>query len=71
MEAHCGHSHHDAGLRGPALSAELAAAESRCTQAEQRLTEPRRRVLELLLEAGQPVKAYDLIAGFGADGALA
>jgi hypothetical protein len=35
---------------------------SRCAAAEQRLTAPRRRVLELLLQAGQPVKAYDLIS---------
>ncbi|MDB5456087.1 MAG: zinc uptake regulation protein, partial [Caulobacter sp.] len=32
---------------------------------------PRRRVLELLLEAGQPVKAYDLISAFGGPGAPA
>lgn len=30
----------------------------------ERLTTSRRRVLELLLEAGQPVKAYDLMAHF-------
>jgi len=35
------------------------------------MTEPRRRVLELLLAAGEPVKAYDLIARFGADGQAA
>ena len=35
------------------------------------MTPPRRRVLELLLAAGEPVKAYDLIARFGADGQAA
>ena len=67
----CGHDHEHAGLTGPALQAELADAERRCAAAEQRLTAPRRRVLELLLEAGQPVKAYDLMASFGEDGAPA
>ena len=35
------------------------------------MTAARTRVLELLLSAGEPVKAYDLIARFGADGAPA
>ncbi len=71
MSAHCEHPHARPGLKGRALKAELKAAEHRCEGAEQRLTTPRRRVLELLLEAGQPVKAYDLIAGFGENGAPA
>ena len=69
--ADCGHEHHHTGLSGGALDAELTRAEQRCEAAEQRLTPPRRRVLELLLEAGQPVKAYDLIAAYGSDGAPA
>ena len=69
--ADCGHDHHHTGLSGGALSDELTKAEQRCEAAEQRLTPPRRRVLELLLEAGQPVKAYDLIAAYGSDGAPA
>jgi Fur family zinc uptake transcriptional regulator len=64
----CGHEHEHGGLSAGALASELAAAERRCVAADQKLTAPRRRVLELLLEAGQPVKAYDLIAAFGADG---
>lgn len=64
----CDHDHDHAGLVGGALAASLSAAETRCEAAGQRLTAPRRRVLELLLEAGQPVKAYDLIATFGAGG---
>ncbi len=35
------------------------------------MTGPRRRVLELLLASGEPVKAYDLIAAYGADGQAA
>ena len=64
----CGHDHHNHGVAGAALAAELDAAEARCAAAEQRLTAPRRRVLELLLKAGQPVKAYDLISSFGGEG---
>ena len=72
MSSTCAHSHGDGpGLHGQALQAELAAAESRCVKLDQPLTDPRRRVLELLLEAGHPVKAYDLISTFGTDGAPA
>lgn len=71
METACGHDHESHGLEGAALAAELAEAERRCAAAGERLTAPRRRVLELLLRAGQPAKAYDLIAGFGQDGAPA
>lgn len=63
----CGHDHDLRGLHGASLTAELAAAEGRCVVAGERLTAPRRRVLEQLLEAGAPVKAYDLIAGFGGE----
>ena len=66
--AACDHDHHNHGVAGSALAAELNAAEARCGAADQRLTAPRRRVLELLLQAGQPVKAYDLIASFAIDG---
>lgn len=37
----------------------------------ERMTAPRRRVLELLLSAGEPVKAYDLIARYGVNGEAA
>lgn len=56
------------GLKGPALSQALSLAESRCAVTQERLTAPRRRVLELLLEANGPQKAYDLIAAFGEHG---
>jgi Fur family zinc uptake transcriptional regulator len=55
------------GLKGPALSRALAVAQARCEQNQERLTAPRRRVLELLLEADAPLKAYDLIAAYAAD----
>jgi Fur family zinc uptake transcriptional regulator len=59
------------GLRGAPLKAALAGAEARCALAGERMTAPRRRVLELLLRTGAPSKAYDLIASFGENGAAA
>ncbi len=69
MNAACHHedgAHH--GLHGQALRLALTAAETRCAASQERLTLPRRRVLELLLEAHGPLKAYDLIAAFGSGG---
>jgi len=67
--ATCQHEDHDhPGLRGPALRRALGAAERRCADTHERLTAPRRRVLELLLGANAPLKAYDLIAAFGEAG---
>lgn len=63
---HAEHEHH--GLRGAALGRALDAAEGRCAGAHERLTPPRRRVLELLLAADAPLKAYDLIAAYGDEG---
>ena len=64
------HHDHDAqvGLTGPALRKALGAAEARCADTQERLTAPRRRVLELLLASEAPQKAYDLIAAFGESG---
>ena len=56
------------GLKGSALTHALGLAEQRCAATQERLTAPRRRVLELLLESNSPQKAYDLIAAFGAHG---
>jgi Fur family transcriptional regulator, zinc uptake regulator len=63
---HDDHSH--PGLKGLALRRAMGAAEVRCVETQERLTTPRRRVLELLLEADAPLKAYDLIAAFGEAG---
>jgi Fur family zinc uptake transcriptional regulator len=63
------HDHHvHQGLKGPALTQALAVAERRCGDTQERLTAPRRRVLELLLASDAPQKAYDLIAAFGTGG---
>ena len=68
----CAHTHAaEPGLHGKGLDAALAAADRRCAEIGERLTTARRRALELLLSAGQPVKAYDLMAGFGAEGETA
>lgn len=71
MGAACRH-HEDhaahAGLHGAALRRALGAAEARCAETQERLTPPRRRVLELLLASEGPLKAYDLIAAFGESG---
>ena len=45
----------------------LAAAERRCARAGVRLTETRRRVLELIWVEGQPLGAYDLIERLSAE----
>lgn len=72
MGAEC---HHEdgvhPGLSGVDLSIALGEAEARCAHTQERLTAPRRRVLELLLEAHGPLKAYDMIAAFGAHGEAA
>lgn len=70
MASDCHHHEHHVhhGLKGPALGQALGAAENRCASSQERLTAPRRRVLELLLAADAPLKAYDLIAAFGEQG---
>jgi Fur family zinc uptake transcriptional regulator len=74
-DMHSPDCHHDDaahhGLKGQALRRALGEAQTRCLTSRERLTEPRRRVLELLLEADGPMKAYDLIAAFGEGGAPA
>lgn len=47
----------------------LAAIEASCTRRGLQLTPVRRRVLQLLMEASSPVKAYDLLAALKPDGA--
>lgn len=65
-EHHDHHIHH--GLKGAGLKQAMAAAEARCAEHAEKLTAPRRRVLELLLASDAPQKAYDLIAAYGAQG---
>ena len=71
MSASCGHDHSSSGLAETEARRALDAADAACTADGERMTAPRRRVLDLLLRAGEPMKAYDLIARFGADGQAA
>ena len=75
MDMHAADCQHEEsghpGLKGQALRRALVAAERRCLAAGERLTDSRKRVLELLLEGGGPLKAYDLIAAYGAGGEAA
>lgn len=71
MSAHCDHDHAGHGLGQAEARRALDAAEAACTADGERMTAPRRRVLDLLLQAGEPMKAYDLIARFGEDGQAA
>jgi Fur family zinc uptake transcriptional regulator len=69
--AKCAHAEEVLTVNEAALAGALAQAETRCAEASERLTGPRRRVLELLLRTEGPAKAYDLIAGFGENGQAA
>jgi len=68
MSEACGHHHPDAPPGAADVARAIQAAALRLTAEGERMTPPRLRVLELLLAAGEPVKAYDLIARFGEDG---
>lgn len=64
----CEH-HHSGGPPGAGdVARAMQEASRRLTADGERMTAARLRVLELLLVAGEPVKAYDLIARFGEDG---
>ena len=67
----CDHDHDTTAPDTASVRRRVTEAEARCQADGERLTAPRRRVLELLIEAGEPMKAYDLIARFGEDGQAA
>ena len=67
----CHHHHADGPPGADEVARALSATETRLTASGERMTAARSRVLELLLTAGEPVKAYDLIARYGADGQAA
>ncbi|MBS0297088.1 MAG: transcriptional repressor [Proteobacteria bacterium] len=64
MSLVCDHHKHKA-RPAASLGQAMSMAEGRCLEAGERWTAPRKRVFELLLQAGAPVKAYDLIADYG------
>jgi len=70
METHCGHLPARSNEPGAVHDA-LTKAEQHCRERGERWTASRARVLELLLNAGAPVKAYDLMAAFEEGGAPA
>lgn len=59
--AHC---HHPRGLTGDALSDAIQQVEAECTAKNLRLTKTRKRVLEVILSANGPAKAYDILAAY-------
>ena len=67
MTAACPHSQEAKSPTATAVSLALDAAYDRIVSADQQMTAPRRRVLELRLTSGRPVKAYDLVAAFHTD----
>jgi len=71
MGVDCHHETVHGGLSARDREAAIAAAAARCEADGERMTGPRRRVLDLLLTAGEPVKAYDLIGRFGEEGQAA
>jgi len=70
MSTSCAHPAGEKPSRA-AIHTALAAASARCQASNQRWTPQRERALELLLEAGGPVKAYDLLAQFKEGGQTA
>ncbi|HZZ32636.1 MAG TPA: Fur family transcriptional regulator [Phenylobacterium sp.] len=69
MKTQCSHDvTMPARLEGLALEQALATADKTCAEFSEWLTPPRRRVLKLLLMAGTPSKAYDLIGAYQGDG---
>jgi Fur family zinc uptake transcriptional regulator len=64
-------SHEDAMASRPKarpLAQALRDAETICAEASEPLTSARRRVLEILLSAGGPMKAYDIIGAYFGSG---
>lgn len=71
MTSSCPHDRETAPPTAAQVDRVLAAAAARVAASGERLTRPRRRVLELLLAAGAPAKAYDLVASFHAESRVA
>lgn len=70
MSHACGHTHdHDHALKPADKTARLDEAAAMCVASGERMTSSRLRTYELILEAGAPIKAYDVIDRFHPDGA--
>ncbi|MGA9657743.1 MAG: Fur family transcriptional regulator [Asticcacaulis sp.] len=68
MSYSCGHAH-DHDVKTDSLADRMAAAQSLCLDAGERMTSSRLRTYELILEANAPIKAYDVIDRFHPEGA--
>jgi Fur family transcriptional regulator, zinc uptake regulator len=69
MNQACDHLHHHVALTCVDIEQQLTVAEALCRQSGERMTASRKRTLELVLNAGAPIKAYDVIEHFHADAA--
>ena len=63
MSEACAHHRHDTGLGTDDLRVALGEAEARCVRRGERMTEPRRRVLELLLASGELLRGRMTVMG--------
>ena len=69
MKGHCSREETTPRRRkGQPLAQALRDAEAVCAEAGEPLTPPRRRVLEILLSAGAPMKAYDIVGAYFGSG---
>lgn len=65
----CDHHHcHDHKPSRSELTERMALAQARIEAAGERMTAPRQRTFEMVLEASGPIKAYELIEKFYEDG---
>ncbi|WGM45880.1 Zinc uptake regulation protein [Brevundimonas sp. NIBR10] len=64
----CSHAPADRRRTPSQVQALVAAAEANWAAEGERMTEPRRRVFEMLLQAGEPVKAYHLMDHYAEGG---
>ena len=71
MTVVCPHGHETESPTATSVSLALDAAHNRVVSAGQRMTIPRRRVLELLVGSTSPVKAYDLVSAYYGAGRVA
>ncbi len=70
MSHACAHDHdHDHALKPDDRALRMSQAQDLCVAAGERMTSSRLRTYELILEAGGPIKAYDVIDRFHPDSA--
>lgn len=65
------HEHPDRAPTEREIAHIVTTGSERAERAGRRMTEPRRRVFEMLVSAGRPLKAYELVERFHPDGRAA